>query len=169
MWKRGMGWILPGMVIWAGSLAWADTPIQSPNPSPANPVANANPRAPGKAGSAPASMAPRPPTLPSASVSASASQPGNTQGASAPPSTPAAAAVKTALADAFIAQSVLRIYLERPAAVSVFNSRGQLMFHVDSRRELETMPLQGISTGFIYLVVRTAQGELTRKLVYTGK
>lgn len=79
------------------------------------------------------------------------------------------AAPKPILADAFIAQNVLRVFLNRPAAISVFNSRGQQVFHLDSRRSLEAVPLQGISTGFVYLTVRTAQGEMTKKLVYTGK
>lgn len=172
--KRGLGRVLSGMALWAGTLAWADAPVQAPSPSTVNPLAIANPQTPaGKSGSASASASssaskePKSPAL--ASASASAASPGNTQGTLAPKAAPVAGAAKTALADAFIAQSVLRVYLDRPAAVSVYNSRGQLVFQVDSRRAMEAVPLQGISTGFIYLTVRTAQGELTKKLVNTGK
>jgi hypothetical protein len=34
---------------------------------------------------------------------------------------------------------------------------------------VETVPLAGITTGFVYLTVRAGKTEATRKLVYTGK
>ncbi|MEO6094732.1 MAG: T9SS type A sorting domain-containing protein [Fibrobacteria bacterium] len=76
---------------------------------------------------------------------------------------------KPVLAEAFIAGTVLRVYLNGPASVSVYNTRGQQVFRSESRRALETIPLLGVNTGFIYLTVRTAQGETTKKLVFTGK
>jgi hypothetical protein len=94
---------------------------------------------------------------------------GSLQGTLAPQAAPAPSAPKPALADAFIAQTVLRVYLNRPAAIFVYNSRGQQVYHLDSQRAMEAVPLQGMSTGFVYLTVRTAQGEMTRKLVFTGK
>lgn len=76
---------------------------------------------------------------------------------------------KSALSDAFIAQGLLRIYLDRPASVTVYNSRGQQVFHLESERALESVPLHGLSTGFLYLTVRAGNVETTKKLVYTGK
>ncbi len=85
-----------------------------------------------------------------------------------PQATPPAPA-KPLLAEAFIAQSLLRIYLNHPAAITVYNSRGQQVVRMDSQRELETVPLQGLTTGFVYVVVRAGPVEMTKKLVYTGK
>jgi hypothetical protein len=141
--KRGILGFAGGLVLWAGSLAWADAPVPARS-------AKAKSKAPTAAPSA------NPPAA--KSTKASGTGAGNASNAS-----------KAALADAFIAQNVLRVYLDRPAAVTVYNSRGQLVVHLDSRRAMEAVPLQGITTGFIYLTVRTAQGELTKKLVYTGK
>jgi hypothetical protein len=76
---------------------------------------------------------------------------------------------KPALGDAFIAQNTLRIYLDKPASISVFNARGQLVFRQDSQRQMEALPLQGMPTGFLYLTLRAGQTELTKKLLYTGK
>jgi len=87
-------------------------------------------------------------------------KPGNTQVTSE---------AKSPLSDAFIAQGTLRVYLDRPAAVTVYNARGQQIFHRDSHAALETIPLQRITTGFVYLTVRAGKVEATRKLVYTGK
>jgi hypothetical protein len=87
-------------------------------------------------------------------------KPGNTQVTSE---------AKSPLSDAFIAQGSLRVYLDRPASVTVYNARGQQIFHRDSQGPSETVPLQGASTGFVYLTVRAGKIEATRKLVYTGK
>jgi hypothetical protein len=103
------------------------------------------------------------------SRTAASDRQGNLQTATAPARESAPEAPKPILADAFIAQSVLRVYLNRPASISVYNSRGQQVFHLDSGLPVEAVPLQGVSTGFVYLTVRTAQGEMTKKLVFTGK
>jgi hypothetical protein len=87
-------------------------------------------------------------------------KPGNTQVTSE---------AKSPLSDAFIAQGILRVYLDHPAAVTVYNARGQQVFHRDSMSPVESVPLQGITTGFVYLTVRVGKTEATRKLVYTGK
>lgn len=63
----------------------------------------------------------------------------------------------------------MRIFLDRPATVTVYNARGQQVFHRESQSLTETVPLQGITTGFVYLTVRAGKAEATRKLVYTGK
>ncbi len=76
---------------------------------------------------------------------------------------------KSPLTDAFIAQGSLHVFLERPASVTVYNARGQQLFHRDSHTAVETVPLQGATTGFVYLTVRAEKMEATRKLVYTGK
>lgn len=76
---------------------------------------------------------------------------------------------KPILGDALISQNTLRIFLDRPASISVFNARGQLVFHQDSQRQMETLPLQGMQTGFLYLTLRSGSNELTKKLLYTGK
>jgi hypothetical protein len=76
---------------------------------------------------------------------------------------------KSPLSDAFIAQGSLHVYLDRPASVTVYNARGQQIFHRDSHATVETVPLQGATTGFVYLTVRAEKSEATRKLVYTGK
>lgn len=83
--------------------------------------------------------------------------------------TPSPAAAKPILGEAFIAQDVLRIFLNRPASISLYNARGQQVFHLDSRSPVEFVPLFGMNTGFLYLTVRSGQSELTKKLVYTGK
>jgi hypothetical protein len=87
-------------------------------------------------------------------------KPGNTQVTSD---------ARALLTDAFIAQGSLHVFLERPAAVTVYNARGQQVFHRDSHAAVETVPLQGVTTGFVYLTVRAEKAEATRKLVYTGK
>jgi hypothetical protein len=90
-------------------------------------------------------------------------KPGNAQ------VTPAPAKGDSPLSEAFIAQSLLRVYLDRPASVTVYNARGQQIFRRDSFGPVETVPLQGITTGFVYLTVRAGKVEATRKMVYTGK
>lgn len=87
-------------------------------------------------------------------------KPGNTQVTSE---------AKSPLSDAFIAQGTLRVFLDHPASVTVYNARGQQVYHRDSMGPVETVPLQGITTGFVYLTVRAGKTEATRKLVYTGK
>lgn len=76
---------------------------------------------------------------------------------------------KVSLGDGFISQNTLRIYLDIPATISVFNTRGQLVYHLESQQKMVLVPLQGIPTGFLYLTLRSGQNELTKKLVYTGK
>lgn len=158
------------------STAWAGS--GNPAPAGAAPVAaKTNVAAPSATGAVVVSKAPavsakasKPKALPAAgSPTGGLPAPGNFQGASAPGQEAVQPAPKPVLADAFIAQSVLRVFLNRPAAIFVFNSRGQQVFHLDSRRPMEAMPLLGITTGFVYVTVRTAQGETTKKLVYTGK
>lgn len=85
----------------------------------------------------------------------------------APSTDPAEA--RDALGDAFIFQNTLRIYLSRPAAITVYNARGQLLHHVESSSSLEVLPLSSVNTGFLYLTIRAGQLELTKKLVYSGK
>lgn len=80
-----------------------------------------------------------------------------------------AAAPKPAFGDAFIAQGLLRVHLDRPAIITVYNARGQQVFKAESQRSLESVPLHGLTTGFIYLTVRSGTVEMTKKLVYTGK
>jgi hypothetical protein len=138
----------------AAALVWAESPAASAKaalPLPAKSAKPAlGPESPAKA---------RP-----ASPSAQAPDPGTLQATA-----PAQPAPLPVLADAFIAQNALRVYLNRSASVTVYNSRGQQIFHRDSQRSLETVPLQGMSTGFLYLTVRGGLVETTKKLVYTGK
>lgn len=91
------------------------------------------------------------------------SQQGNSKGTVSP------AAAKPILGEAFIAQDVLRVFLNRPASISLYNARGQQVFHLDSQSPMESIPLFGMNTGFLYLTVRSGPAELTKKLVYTGK
>jgi hypothetical protein len=152
----------------AASFAWS---------GPANPVAPAVSAA--SASTLVSTLALSPAPLPAKSPSVAKAKPKVAQAAPAQRNTQVSGTLqgtvdpsalpKPALADAFIAQTVLRVYLNRPASVSVYNSRGQQVFHVESQRTLETVPLLGVNTGFVYLTVRTAQGETTRKLVFTGK
>jgi hypothetical protein len=86
--------------------------------------------------------------------------------AAKPASKPAS---KPALGDGIIAQNTLRIYLSRPATVTVHNARGQLLFHVDSSRPAEYLPLSGVDAGFLYLTFRSGPQETVRKLIYSGK
>lgn len=150
----------------AASLAWGGS--GSPAPTTASAALSGSPAAlPGKtAVSAPAKAAKSKPSAPASNGNFLAS--GNLQGTESPQSAPAGTS-KPALAEAFIAQTVLRVYLNRPAAIFVYNSRGQQVYHLDSQRAVEAVPLQGMSTGFVYLTVRTAQGEMTKKLIFTGK
>lgn len=156
MTKRNTGSILAALALSAVSMIWAG-PVVSQAKSPV---------------SAPAKAAKSKPSPVSGLGNPGA--PGNLQGTSVPKAEAAQAdnaapALKPALADAFIVQNVMRVFLNRPASLFVFNSRGQQVFHLDSRLAMETVPLRGITTGFVYLTVRTAQGETTKKLVYTGK
>jgi hypothetical protein len=149
--------------LWAAALAWSGSGSIS-NP-PAKPTASTPAKAKSKA-AAPQASTGSPGTTPVTSAPQAAKAAPVIPAASV---TPAAGSVKPVLADAFIAQGVLRVFLNRPASISVYNSRGQQVCHLDSRGNAEAVPLQGISTGFVYLTVRTAQGEMTKKLVYTGK
>lgn len=89
--------------------------------------------------------------------------------ASSPDAGASPAEAKSLLGEAFIVQNHLQVYLDRPASISVYNARGQQIFHVESRASMESVPLMGVNTGFLYLTVRAGQTELTKKLVYTGK
>ena len=89
--------------------------------------------------------------------------------ASEPAEKPKAAAPVETLGEAFIAQSSLRIYLSRPAIISLHDARGQTLFQLETSRPTEVLPLAGLPTGFLYLTLRSGQVELTKKLVYTGK
>lgn len=80
-----------------------------------------------------------------------------------------AAETQVVLGDGFIVQNSLRVYLGRPAAISLYNARGQLLYHAESSRPMETVPLNGVNAGFLYLTLRAGQLELTKKLVYSGK
>jgi hypothetical protein len=73
------------------------------------------------------------------------------------------------LGEAFITQNTLQVYLDRPVSVSLYNARGQLLYHFDSFRPLETLPLKGVNAGFLYITLRAGLLETTQKLVYTGK
>lgn len=95
--------------------------------------------------------------------------PGKTLPESKPSNTPVTQEAKPPLADAFIAQGLLRVYLDRPATVTVFDLSGRQIFQRESQSLVETVPLQGITTGFVYLTVRAGKLEATRKLVYMGK
>jgi hypothetical protein len=157
MLKLGFKGCLAGLALWAGSLTWADAPI------PASHVT----LPPGGHAAVTAFEVPAAAPSPNAQVNESqATEAPKAPGSGA--SNPSAAS-KAALADAYIAQNLLRVYLGQPAAVAVYNSQGQQVAHLDSRRAMEAIPLQGITTGFIYLTVRTAQGETAKKLVYTRK
>ena len=76
---------------------------------------------------------------------------------------------KPALDEGVILQNILRIRLDRPVSISVLNVRGQLVFHLDSQRRMESVPLTGMPTGFLYLTLRSGPDEITQKLLYTGK
>jgi hypothetical protein len=145
------------LALWAASMAWSGSTaaVTAPVKAPVSvPVKSAKSKSPS-------------PQVSSANVAFA--DEGNLEVTVSPSAETAPAAPKPTLADAFIAQTVLRVYLNRPATLFVFNSRGQQIFHLDSQRPMEAVPLLGMSTGFIYLTVRTAQGEMTKKLVFTGK
>ena len=76
---------------------------------------------------------------------------------------------RASLGDAFIAQNAVRVYLGRPMTISLHNARGQLLYHLESSRPMEVLPLNGVNTGFLYVTLRAGQLELTKKLVYSGK
>jgi hypothetical protein len=153
--NRGVSALLAAFL--TAGFAGADSPNPVPAPAPSSSAS---------AKSAPAAKAkPKSPAVPG---QGNADASGSVQGTQAPVPEPSALP-KPVFAGAFIAQNLLRIYLNGPASLSVYNSRGQQICHMDSRRPLEAVPLAGVSTGFIYLTVHTAQGEMTKKLVYTGK
>ena len=135
----------------AASLGWPGTAI---------------PAKPASAASAPIALSDRPAPAPAAEARPAA-DPSAVAGSNA--QVTQAPDPKPLLSDAFIAQNVLRVYLNHPASVSVYNSRGQQVFHLDTQRNAESIRLQGITTGFVYLVVRAGPVEMTKKLVYMGK
>jgi hypothetical protein len=108
--------------------------------------------------------------LGAASVSAAggAPRPQAKPKSSEPKAAPAAEA-KPLLGDGFIVQNAVRVYLGRPATVILHNARGQQLFHIETSRPMETIPLQGADAGFLYLTLRAGAVELTKKLVYSGK
>lgn len=89
------------------------------------------------------------------------------KGKAAKPKPPVEA--RETLGDAFIAQSSLRVWLGRPAVLSLHNARGQLLFHLESARPMEVLPLAGINAGYLYLTLRAGNLEVTKKLVYAGR
>ncbi|HLP42699.1 MAG TPA: hypothetical protein VK465_14410 [Fibrobacteria bacterium] len=76
---------------------------------------------------------------------------------------------RESLGDAVITQNFLRVFLNRPAAVTVHNVQGRQIFQLESSRPMESLPLAGVPTGFLYLTLRAGSLELTKKLVYSGK
>lgn len=76
---------------------------------------------------------------------------------------------KPNLGDAFIFQNTLQVLLNRPMSISLYNAQGQLVYHQESQRKAETIPLQGTQAGFLYLTLRSGNLELTKKLLYTGR
>lgn len=87
----------------------------------------------------------------------------------AEPKAAPASEARPLLGDGFIVQNSVRVYLGRPATVTLHNARGQQLFHLESSRPMETIPLQGVDAGFLYLTLRAGTIELTKKLVYSGK
>ena len=85
------------------------------------------------------------------------------------PAHPRTRNAKPTLGDGLIAQNALRIYLNRPAIITVHDSRGQLLYHIESVRPMEYLPLSGVHTGFLYLTLRAGRLETTKKLIYSGK
>lgn len=73
------------------------------------------------------------------------------------------------IGDGLVVQNTLRVYLSRPAIIIVHNARGQLLFHLETTRPVETLPLSGINSGFLYLTLRAGQLETSKKLLYSGK
>jgi hypothetical protein len=166
MFMGRIGCNLGAIAFCAASFAWS---------GPANPVAPAVSAASTLVSTSALSPVPSPAKSPSVAkakpkVAQAAPTQRNAQGSGTLQGTVEPSALpKPVLADAFIAQTVLRVYLNRPASVSVYNSRGQQVFHAESQRTLESVPLTGITTGFFYLTVRSGHTETTRKLLYTGK
>ncbi len=88
----------------------------------------------------------------------------------APGSLPASKVEKSAaLGEAIILQNTLRISLNQPTSISLYNSRGQLVFQKDTQAQIEDIPLQGMLSGFLYLTLRSGSLEVSRKFLYTGK
>jgi hypothetical protein len=78
-------------------------------------------------------------------------------------------AAKVELGEGSVVQNELFVRLNRPVSISLFNTRGELLFHMDSFRVSESFPLAGVNAGFLYLTLRAGSVETTQKLVYTGK
>lgn len=149
--KPTMRITLGALAFWAASLCWAASDNSVSVAGVPNPLGDPALSVPSESGPAKAA--------PAADEAVSQGKP---QSAVAPD-------VKPLLGEAFIVQNHLQVYLNRPAAIYVYNARGQQVFHTDSHSALESVPLLGMSTGFLYLTVRSGQTELTKKLVYTGK
>jgi hypothetical protein len=73
------------------------------------------------------------------------------------------------LGEAVLANQVLRVVLRTPATLSLFNSRGQLLYSAQGRKGLEIIPLKSIDFGFLYLTLRQGQVEQTFRLLHDGK
>lgn len=115
-----------------------------------------------------AAQADKTPSVAAPAAEAKAEAPGKpAKGKAAKPKPPVDA--RETLGDAFIAQSSLRVWLGRPAVISLHNARGQLLFHLESARPMEVLPLAGINAGYLYLTLRAGNLEMTKKLVYAGK
>jgi hypothetical protein len=136
------------------SLAWAMVSIL-PDPAASAETSPVKAMAPAK-------------TLKSKSVAKEKSPSDPMAPATSPEKAPAPKAAEP-LGDGFISLGVLHISLNRPASVTLHNAGGQLLFHLDSFRSSEILPLQGINAGFLYLTLRAGKSEITKKLVYTGK
>lgn len=141
---------LASLFVLAQPASAAETGARAPKSDAANASAAVQPRVPAKPPAAPANPTAKSDAKPAANPAAKL-------------------AAKPALGDGIIAQNTLRIYLNRPATVTVHNARGQLLFHVDSSRPAEYLPLSGVHAGFLYLTFRSGPLETTRKLIYSGK
>jgi hypothetical protein len=73
------------------------------------------------------------------------------------------------LGEAVLANQVLRVVLHTPVTLSLFNSRGQLLYSAQGRKGLEIIPLKSIDFGFLYLTLRQGPVEQTFRLLHDGK
>jgi hypothetical protein len=87
-----------------------------------------------------------------------------------PEAKPAAIAeTDKSLGQAYIANQVLRLEMALPAKISLFNSRGQLLYSGEGRTGLELIPLRRIEFGFLFLTLRQGQVEQSFRLLHNGK
>jgi len=73
------------------------------------------------------------------------------------------------LGQAMVVNQVLRVVLNAPAQILLFNSRGQSLYQAEAGKGQELIPLKSIDFGFLFVTLRQGKHEQSFRLLHDGK